>query len=144
MYSATVIHFLYGSLIRMVSRHRNIHLNSSSAFQVFVSNLLTYVRLGPMCPLSPQVEHFLLMQTISRHLSTSMQHNAFLCSQSHQTSQSSVAVMCPVAGSFTVYRSFSPATFRQWNRLPTSLAATTCPEAFWAGLCAITYALISS
>ena len=43
-----------------------------------------------------------------------------------------------------LYHSFFPATLRQWNRLPTSLSATTCPEAFRVGLRALTSALISS
>ena len=41
-------------------------------------------------------------------------------------------------------RMFFHATLRQWNRLPTSLSATTCPEAFRTGLRALTSALISS
>ena len=43
-----------------------------------------------------------------------------------------------------LYHSFFHATLRQWNRLPTSLSATTCPEAFRTGLRALTSALISS
>ena len=43
-----------------------------------------------------------------------------------------------------LYLSFSPATLRQWNRLPSCLLATTCPEAFNAGLRALTSALIYS
>ena len=43
---------------------------------------------------------------------------------------------------FTIH--FLPATLRQWNRLPTRLSATTCPETFRASLRALTSALISS
>ena len=43
-----------------------------------------------------------------------------------------------------LYHSFFHATLRQWNRLPTSLSATTCPEAFRTGFRALTSALMSS
>ena len=43
-----------------------------------------------------------------------------------------------------LYHSFYTGTLRQWNRLPTSLSATTCPEALRAGLRALTSAVISS
>ena len=42
-----------------------------------------------------------------------------------------------------LYHALFPATFKQWNRLPASLSATTCPEAFLAGLRALTSALIA-
>ena len=41
-----------------------------------------------------------------------------------------------------LYHLFFHATLRQWNRLPTILSATVCPEAFRTGLWALTSALI--
>ena len=43
-----------------------------------------------------------------------------------------------------LYHSFFHPTLRQCNRLPTSLTATICPEAYRTGLRALTSALISS
>ena len=48
------------------------------------------------------------------------------------------------ADHLALYDSLFPATFRQWNRLPRSLSATTCLEAFRDGFRALICALISS